>query len=259
MCYCWQTLMCTQQGVRHCFLICKWWVQTTQILFFFLRWGVITDDNDVIFQFEDVLKTWLDTTHLLNVKLTSWICSSKITIQNIYTTATMSHCVKSRHHPPHFSHFGTTLHVGDTKCRQIKVIYCLQTQQLSAELSCAEVKEQRGQAAQLMLNPNAAEMSWKISVVTLSHRDVEHQQRQCQEVIGRRLRRADIGGPGDDVWRREPTLKWLSVQGEPCGPRPCYEGQACRCLCITVDTQVSLRIPRSVNACGRKQRKAVLI
>lgn len=67
----------------------------------------------------DAACAWLDTTHPLNLELTSWItsCSSKIMIQNIYTTVTMRHCVKSRY--PHFLRFRTISHVTDIERKQI--------------------------------------------------------------------------------------------------------------------------------------------
>lgn len=100
-----------------CGVAFKLWVRSTQPLLFPLHRGVISDDrvlfSGLFFLFKgiqrenDKARAWLDATHLLNLNLTSWItsCSSKIMIQNIYTTLTVKHCVQSVNTNPIFFSF----------------------------------------------------------------------------------------------------------------------------------------------------------
>lgn len=153
----------------------------------------------------DAACSWLGTIYLLNLKLTSWItvCSNWIMISDIYTTVTMSHCVKSHYH--HFLisqplFMSLTLNVD-----RFTIIYCLQMRRgRRHRRSWARTRRQGEGDTQLswcwflVLQKCHGKLLWFYWVIAM----VEHQQHQCQEVVGQRIQCADIWSVGGKVMRK---------------------------------------------------------
>lgn len=182
---------------------------------------------------------WLDTTHLLNLKLTSWItiCSGWIMIPNIYTTVTISHCVKSRYlnfliSEPFF--MSLTLNVD-----RFTIIYCLRTQQMRTgwDTKDSEPATRRSRHTEGMSGSADADAHGYRNVMgnycgsTESYGTVEHQQRQCQEAVGQRLQFASNRSVAG-------KLMWKLLFGEGGDWR--YKGEPAQdlvrvyCCCVSV-------------------------